>query len=115
MQALAGLVYATVLVPFIGQPLVVFASSILYYRWRKWWPKAALRFNVHAWVAVALNIGLTSLFCACCADEEAAARLARRICSWSRGARSVARTCGSGGRCAGAIAVVESTRGHRTH
>jgi hypothetical protein len=42
------LVYATVLVPFIGQPLVVFASSILYYRWRKRWPKAAFRLNVHA-------------------------------------------------------------------
>jgi hypothetical protein len=53
------LVYATVLVPFIGQPLVVVASSILYFRWRKQWPKAAFRLNVHAWVAVGLNIGLT--------------------------------------------------------
>jgi hypothetical protein len=53
------LVHATVLVPFIGQPLVVVASSILYYRWRKQWPKAAFRLNVHAWIAVAFNIGLT--------------------------------------------------------
>jgi hypothetical protein len=29
------LVYVTVFVPFIGQPLVVVVSSILYYRWRK--------------------------------------------------------------------------------
>ena len=29
------LVYGTVLVPLIGQPLVVLASSIHYYRWRK--------------------------------------------------------------------------------
>jgi hypothetical protein len=53
------LVYATVFVPFIGQPLVVFASSLLYYRWRNQSPKAAFRLNVHAWIAVALNIGLT--------------------------------------------------------
>ena len=53
------LVYATVFVPLIGQPLVVFASSILYYRWRNRWPKEAFRLNVHAWIAVALNIELT--------------------------------------------------------
>jgi hypothetical protein len=53
------LVYGTVFVPLVGQPLVVLASSVLYYRWRRGWPEAAVRLNVHAWIAVALNIGLT--------------------------------------------------------
>ena len=53
------IIYATVLVPLIGQPIVVLASSFLYFRWRKAWPRAAMRLNRHAWVAVALNIALT--------------------------------------------------------
>jgi hypothetical protein len=52
------LVYATVFVPLVGQPVVVIASSILYYRWRKKWPREAFWLNVHAWIAVALNIAL---------------------------------------------------------
>jgi hypothetical protein len=48
------LVYGTVFVPLIGQPLVVVGSSVLYYLWRRKWPKAAFRLNVHAWIAVAL-------------------------------------------------------------
>jgi hypothetical protein len=52
-------VYATVFVPFVGQPVVVLGSSLLYFRWRHDWPKAAARLNRHAWVAVALNIVLT--------------------------------------------------------
>jgi hypothetical protein len=55
----AWLVYATVFVPLIGQPIVVVASSALYFRWRKAWPEAASRLNIHAWVAVALNILFT--------------------------------------------------------
>lgn len=52
------LVYATALFPLIGQPIVVVGSSWLYYRWRQRWPKEAFRLNVHAWIAVALNIAL---------------------------------------------------------
>ena len=52
------LVYATALVPVVGQPVVVVASSILYYRWRRTWPREAFWLNVHAWIAVALNITL---------------------------------------------------------
>jgi hypothetical protein len=36
----------------------VIASSILYYRWRRVWPKEAFRLNVHAWIAVALHVAL---------------------------------------------------------
>jgi hypothetical protein len=53
------LVYATVLVPLVGQPLVVFGSSVLYFRWRRRWPREAARLNRHAWIAVAMNIVLT--------------------------------------------------------
>jgi hypothetical protein len=53
------LVYATVFVPLIGQPIVVFGSSVLYFKWRRHWPKAASRLNRHAWIAVALNVLLT--------------------------------------------------------
>jgi hypothetical protein len=52
------LVYATALVPVVGQPVVVVASSILYYRWHRKWPREAFWLNVHAWIAVALNIAL---------------------------------------------------------
>jgi len=52
------LVYATALFPVIGQPIVVVASSVLYYRWRRAWPREAFWLNVHAWIAVALNICL---------------------------------------------------------
>jgi hypothetical protein len=52
------LVYATALFPVIGQALVVVASSVLYYRWRRAWPREAFRLNVHAWIAVGLNIAL---------------------------------------------------------
>lgn len=52
------LVYATMLVPFVGQPVVVLGSSWLYYRWRRAWPREAFWLNVHAWIAVALNIAL---------------------------------------------------------
>ena len=52
------LVYGTVFVPLVGQPLVVVASSILYYRWRKAWQREAFWLNVHPWIAVALNLAL---------------------------------------------------------
>jgi hypothetical protein len=48
-----------VFVPLIGQPIVVLGSSLLYFQWRRGWPDAAKRINRHAWIAVALNIGLT--------------------------------------------------------
>ena len=53
------LVYATVLVPLVGQPLVVLGSSALYFRWRRAWPMAAGRLNRHAWLAVGLKLALT--------------------------------------------------------
>ncbi|MDP9001590.1 MAG: hypothetical protein M3O46_15935 [Myxococcota bacterium] len=53
------LVYAMVFVPVFGQAIVVFGSSVLYYRWRRRWPDAAKRINRHAWIAVALNVALT--------------------------------------------------------
>jgi hypothetical protein len=53
------LVYTTALLPLIGQPIVVLASSLLYFRWRRDWPKEAMRLNRHAWIAVVLNIVLT--------------------------------------------------------
>jgi hypothetical protein len=118
------LVYATVLVPLIGQPpggrrldpllplaqaresgvgqpLVVFASSILYYRWRKRWPRAASRLNVHAWVAVALNIGLTLAVLRIVRVRPVLLAGARRNGSSLCGL--LCRMCGSAGRCAGAI------------
>jgi CBS-domain-containing membrane protein len=55
------LAYAAVFVPVIGQAAVVVASSLLYYRWRRAWPKEALRLNVHAWIAVALHVALMAL------------------------------------------------------
>jgi hypothetical protein len=53
------IVYSIVLVPVVGQPIVVLGSSFLYFRWRRAWPEAAKRLNRHAWIAVALNIALT--------------------------------------------------------
>ena len=53
------IVYSTVLVPVVGQPIVVLGSSFLYFRWRRAWPEEAKRLNRHAWIAVALNIALT--------------------------------------------------------
>ncbi len=53
------LVYAMVLVPLVGQPLVVLGSSALYFKWRRTWPREAMRLNLHAWLAVALNIAFS--------------------------------------------------------
>lgn len=53
------LVYLTVLVPLVGQPIVVLASSVLYSVGAGSGPKAAARINRHAWIAVAMNIVLT--------------------------------------------------------
>jgi hypothetical protein len=53
------IVYSTVLVPVVGQPLVVLWISFLYFRWRRAWPEAAKRINLHAWIAVAMNIVVT--------------------------------------------------------
>jgi hypothetical protein len=53
------LVYATVLVPLVGQALVVVGSSALYFQWRHAWPMAARRLNRHAWLAVGLKIAFS--------------------------------------------------------
>jgi hypothetical protein len=55
------LAYAVVFVPVIGQAAVVIVSSLLYFRWRRAWPREAFRLNVHAWIAVALHVALMAL------------------------------------------------------
>lgn len=48
-------VYGSLLIPFIGPALLVVASSILYYAWRRKEPERARWLNKHAWIAIALN------------------------------------------------------------
>jgi hypothetical protein len=55
------LVYGVVFVPLVGQLVVVVTSSVLHDRWRRSWPNEAFWLNVHAWIAVGLNIGLVWL------------------------------------------------------
>jgi hypothetical protein len=55
------LTYAAVFVPVVGQAAVVVTSSALYYRWRRAWPRAAFRLNVHAWLAVGLRLALMAV------------------------------------------------------
>jgi hypothetical protein len=50
------IVYGLLFVPYVGPVVLVVGSSVLYYSWRKRWPEAAARLNVHAWIAIGINV-----------------------------------------------------------
>jgi len=50
-------VYASMLVPF-GPALLILGTSVLYYVWRRRFPRRAATLNMHAWIAFALGVAL---------------------------------------------------------
>jgi hypothetical protein len=50
-------VYGLPLFPF-GPAVVVLGTSILYYVWRKRYPRRASELNRHAWIAIAIGLAV---------------------------------------------------------
>jgi hypothetical protein len=51
-----ALVYGSLLVPLVGPLLLALGSSLAYYRLRRSRPGFASWLNVHAWIAIGLNV-----------------------------------------------------------
>ena len=51
-------VWGLLVVPWVGPVVLSVGSSVAYYAWRRTYAEAAKRLNVHAWVAIAVNVGV---------------------------------------------------------
>jgi hypothetical protein len=57
-----GIVWLSLLVPFVGGWAILILTTILYYRWRMDYPRKARKINVQGWLAFLASMTLTCLY-----------------------------------------------------
>jgi len=45
------IIWGSLIVPYIGIWIIIILSSVMYYRWKKTYPKKAKAINKHGWLA----------------------------------------------------------------
>ena len=51
-----AIIWLSLIIPYIGGFIIIVLSSILYYSWKKNYPKKASSINKHAWLVFLLSI-----------------------------------------------------------